>query len=152
MALPKKGEAYEFFLSLVDALDAESFLANPTIAAGDFQISKDGGAFANLATLPVVEPSGSIGVKIFLSAEEMNADKVMVQGIDQAGNEWFDIMSFIDIPSGNVDTAVDILEGDHDEAFNHITIFKKGTSEAVLNKDVGGSLLTPGVTITTREP
>jgi hypothetical protein len=152
MALPKKGVAYEYFLSLVDALDAESFKAAPTIAAGDFQISKDGGAFANLATLPVVEPAGSIGVKISLSAEEMNADKVMLQGIDQAGNEWFDVMVFIDIPTTNAETAGDLLEGDHFESSTKVQIFKKGTSTVLLEKDIGGSLLTPGVNITTNEP
>jgi hypothetical protein len=152
MALPKKGVAYEFFLSLVDALDAESFLADPTIAAGDFQISKDGGAFANLATLPVVEPSGSIGVKISLSAGEMDADKVMVQGIDQAGNEWFDVMVFIDVPTTNAETAGDLLEGDHFETSQKVQIFKKGTAIVLLDKNVGGSLLSPNVTITTNEP
>lgn len=54
--------------------------------------------------------------------------------------------------SSNIQKTLDILEGDHDEAFNHVTIFRKGTAIKVLDKDIGGSLLTPGVTITTREP
>ena len=153
MALPKNGEAYEYPpFGLVHALDAEAFKVDPTIAAGDFQISKDFGAYANLETLPTVEPAGSIGVKISVSAAEMTADKVMIQGIDQAGNEWFDIFSFIDIPSGNTDTVVDLLEGDHFESSTKVQIFKKGTSTEILNKDIGGSLLTPGVNITTNEP
>lgn len=103
MSTPKKNVAYTFYISLIDSADSGSFKANPTIAAGDFKASTDGGAFGNLATLPSVDPAGSIGVKIDLSAGEMNGDKVMVQGIDAAGAEWDDIMIYLDIPTVNVD-------------------------------------------------
>ena len=56
------------------------------------KISKDGGALANLATLPVVEPAAGSIVKGVLSATEMTADKVTVQFIDQtATKEWADL-------------------------------------------------------------
>lgn len=152
MSLPKNGQAYEFYISLTDALDTTAFLANPTIAAGDFQISKDGGAFANLAALPVVAPSGGATVKVSLSSSEMTADKVSVLGVDQVGDEWLDILATIDIPSGNIDTVNDILEGDHVETNISSVINKKGTMTPVLNKTVTGSLLTPGVVIQTNEP
>lgn len=75
-----------------------SLKANPTIAAGDFKVSKDGGALANLTTLPSVEPAGSVLVTISLSATEMNADKVSVVWIDQTSpKEWADGM--ISIPT-----------------------------------------------------
>ena len=54
MAEPIKGQAYEFFVSLTDINDPQFFIVNPTIASGDFKLSVDGGAFGNLATLPVV--------------------------------------------------------------------------------------------------
>lgn len=114
MATPKKNTAYEFYLSLVDTANPASFKANPTIAAGDFLLSTDGLAFANLATLPVVTPAGSISVKISLSAAEMNGDKIIVQGIDQAGNEWDDVLVFIDVPASNEADAVlldSVMEG-----------------------------------------
>lgn len=85
---PKKGVAFDFDLSLVDSANRPQFKASPTIANGDFQISKDGGAFANLATLPVVSPLGSVNVLISLSATEMNADRIVVTAIDAAGSEW----------------------------------------------------------------
>lgn len=88
---PKKGEDFEFLISLKDFSNPGSFKTNPTIAAGDFKITKDGGALANLTTLPVVEPASSAVVKVVLSSTEMNADKLMVIWQDQtAPKEWCD--------------------------------------------------------------
>lgn len=90
---PVKGEDFVMFVGLHSATDAMSFKSNPTIAAGDFQVSKDGGALANLTTLPAVTPASSVMVKITLSATEMNADNVTIVGIDQtATKEWADMM------------------------------------------------------------
>jgi len=88
---PKNGEDFEFNISLADMSIPGSFKANPTLAAGDVKISKDGGAFANLATLPSVEPAAGISIKVALSATEMTADKVMIAFIDQTDpKEWAD--------------------------------------------------------------
>lgn len=89
---PIKGEDFVCFVSLQSMTALGSYVANPTIAAGDFKVSKDGGALANLNTLPTNEPAGSIWVKLTLSATEMDADNVAVQGIDQTtSKEWADI-------------------------------------------------------------
>lgn len=64
-------------------------VASPTISAGDFQVSKDFGAFANLATLPAVAPAASGQVQVSLSTEEMNADNVLVKWHDPE-NTWDD--------------------------------------------------------------
>ena len=112
MASPKKNVAYDFTIGLVDSTDTGAFKVNPTIAAGDFKVSTDGGAFTNLATLPVVTPAGSIAVKIDLSAAEMNGDKIAVQCTDVAGAEWDDGLIFIDATISSVDdvkTRVDLL-------------------------------------------
>lgn len=93
--LPKKNTAYTFRLGLVSQSTGQ-FQVNPTIASGDFQVSLDGGAFSNLTTLPTVEPSGSRMVLISLSADEMNADHVVVQGVDQAGAEWNEVVNVIE--------------------------------------------------------
>lgn len=88
---PVKNEDFVIYVTLTDLAALGSFKANPTIAAGDWKVSKDGGALANLATLPAVTPAGSIWVKITLSATEMNADNVAIQGIDQTDpKEWAD--------------------------------------------------------------
>lgn len=88
---PVKNQDFILYVALQDMTTMGSFKANPTIASGDWKVSKDGGALANLSTLPSVEPASSIWVKITLSSTEMNADNVMVQGIDQtATKEWAD--------------------------------------------------------------
>lgn len=89
---PVRGEDFSIQIALNDLSVSGSFKANPTIAAGDFKVSKDGGALANLTTLPSVAPAGSVWVTIALSATEMTADIVSVQAIDQTSpKEWADL-------------------------------------------------------------
>ena len=151
MALPLKGVAYTFLVGVSDAANPANFRVNPTIAAGDFQVSTDGSAFANLATLPVVSPAGSITILISLSAAEMNGDKVNVQGIDVAGNEWESILVALDLPAGTIETMLDIEKGDRIETSTGLRINKAGTATPVLDKDITGSLLPTSVTITTKD-
>jgi hypothetical protein len=88
---PKKNEDFIFSIGLNDMAIAGSLKTSPTIAAGDFKISKDFGAFANLATLPDVEPDGTNQVRVQLSSTEMNADNVFVVWVDQTTpKEWAD--------------------------------------------------------------
>lgn len=91
MPLPTRNTAYTFRIGLVSRSTGQ-FQANPTIAAGDFQVSLDGGSFSNLATLPTITPSGGRVVTVSLSASEMDADNVVVQAVDQAGDEWNDVL------------------------------------------------------------
>src|SRR6185436_14134723 len=86
---PKKGVQYITFVGLVSQADTKLLKVNPTIAAGDFKVSIDGGALANLATLPVVTPAASTMVKITLSTSEMNGDNVTVVCSQPARAEWF---------------------------------------------------------------
>ena len=105
--------------------------------------------------LPLVlksTPTLSNNVKINLAAIEMTADKVVINGIDLAGEEWANFYAFIDNPIGNLDDLTDIIEGDHEESSTRIKIFKKGTPTVVLDKVVTGSLLSPNVTVNTKEP
>lgn len=152
MTLPVSGVAYSFTIQLVDSADPASFKASPTIAAGDFQVSIDGGALANLTNLPVNSPSGSVLVDVNLTAAEMTGAKINVVGIDVAGAEWEDIVIDIDVPEGSVESVLDIIEGDHTETSTGVVIKKKGTATEVLNKVVAGSLLDSSVTVTTKEP
>jgi hypothetical protein len=86
--MPPRGVAYSFSRGLYDATAGGQFRLNPTIAPGDFTISKDNGAFVNLTNLPVVSPPGSVLVLFQLTAAEMTADHIAVLGVDQAGGEW----------------------------------------------------------------
>lgn len=151
MAEPVNGVAYTVPPFGLDSVSATVFQVAPTIVAGDFTISKDFGAFANLATLPTVSPSGSSSVKIELSATEMTADKIRILGVDAAGDEWNPIEITIDVPAGSTDSILDIIEGDHVETSQALLINKKGTTTPVLSKVITGSLLTDNVTIRTIE-
>jgi hypothetical protein len=93
---PVKGEDFIFRIALTDMAVTGSLKANPTIASGDWKVDKDGGGLNDLATLPTVDPAGSIWVKITLSSTEMNANVVAVQGIDQTSpKEWADFAQTI---------------------------------------------------------
>jgi len=95
---PVKNEDFKIQVALEDYTNPGNFKSNPTIAAGDFKVSKDGGALANLTTLPAVEPASSVLVTILLSSTEMNADVVSVVCIDQTSpKEWADLV--ISIPT-----------------------------------------------------
>lgn len=87
---PKKNTAFIFYTTLTSRSSRPQNQANPTLAAGDAKVSIDGGAFANLATLPAVTPAGGVGVKVSLSAAEMNGDNILVVLQDAAGTEWDD--------------------------------------------------------------
>ena len=96
--------------------------SNPTLATGDVKISLDGGAFANLATLPVVTPTGSKAVRIVLSQAETNADNIVIIFSDQTDPpEWADLglsyptasKQFDDLPtaSENATALLDLTAG-----------------------------------------
>jgi hypothetical protein len=60
--------------------------ADWTPAAGDVMVSKDGGAFANIATLPTyIAASGTLTWK--LSAAECEATEIIIQVIDKAATK-----------------------------------------------------------------
>lgn len=88
---PVKAQDFEFCVCLEDWHNPGLFKANPTLAAGDVTISKDEGAFANLATLPTVAPASGRQVQVELTGTEMNADKVTIIFHDQTNPpEWAD--------------------------------------------------------------
>ena len=87
----KKGEAAKIYLTVNSQALPGTFQVNPTIAAGDFQLSQDGGAFANPSTLPAVSPAGGCQIEVQLSAVETYADHLGILGSDLAGVEWCDV-------------------------------------------------------------
>jgi len=97
---PIYGQTYMFTRGLYDAAGGGRFRVNPTIAVGDFKIAQDNGALANLTTLPVVTPAGSALVLVTLTAAEMTASRVTILAVDQAGNEWTEMMEQVEPLSG----------------------------------------------------
>lgn len=85
---------------------AADLKANPTLAAGDVTISKDGGAFASLGTLPAVTPAAGRRVEVTISDAEAQAKEIEIVFVDQtATKEWDDqtlILSAFDAREGRV--------------------------------------------------
>lgn len=106
MSSPKQNQAYEFTIALADSAVAGAFKANPTVASGDFQISVGNATYGTLAITPVIDPAGSVNVKINLSSDEMNDPKITIRGIDAAGDEWDDVFIFIDATTVNIEDIV----------------------------------------------
>lgn len=100
---PKKNTEFVTYIGLPSVADANVFQSNPTIAAGDFQVSTDGGTLANLTTTPVVTPTGSKTVKVTVSAAEMNGDVITIEGSDVAGSQWKDVKIVISTTSRQID-------------------------------------------------
>ena len=95
---PVKNEEFIIRVALADAAVPSSFKSSPTLASGDFKVDKDGAGLNNLGTLPTVDPTGTVLVKITLSATEMNADVVTLVFIDQTSpKEWCDFV--VSIPT-----------------------------------------------------
>ncbi len=88
---PRYGQSYKFNLGLTSQASGNIFQPNPTLAAGDVQLSKDNGSLANLQTLPTVNPAGDRVLEVSLSGTEMEAANIFVQFHDVAGAEWADI-------------------------------------------------------------
>ena len=88
---PKKNTQFVLSIGLVSQADTKILQVNPTLAAGDFQVSTDGGALGNLGTLPTVTPAGGRMVICTLSAGEMNGDMISFIASDAAGAEWCDL-------------------------------------------------------------
>lgn len=101
---PVKATAFTFYVALVSQADTDVFKTSATLAAGDVKVSKDGGAFSNVATLPTeIGTSGVLSCP--LSATEMNADVVTVKFSDAAGAEWQDALVVIYTAAQTLDTT-----------------------------------------------
>jgi hypothetical protein len=110
---PVVGETFTFGVGLFQQADVKLLQANPTIAAGDFQRSINGGAFANLDNLPTVTPAGGTRVEVTLSAAEGNTaatgGNIFVRWVDQAGAEWCDGFAEVRYSAYWLDTVVSTL-------------------------------------------
>lgn len=118
---------------LLESYTTGDIQGTPTIASGDWMISKDGGTFNNLATLPDQEPDSTNQLRIRLSESELDADWVTIRGVDQTTEkEWEDFCITIRIKGYTVKVATDA--GNSATAFK-ITTFGLGTEAAnMLNR------------------
>ena len=92
-----------FYIGLIDQSNTKLLKSSPTLAAGDFKVSIDGAALANLGTLPTVTPAAGRQVKVTLSQDEVNGDNITVQCVDAAGAEWCDLLINIQTVARQID-------------------------------------------------
>lgn len=103
----KKNEEFICYVTLAHPTDADLLVTNPTLAAGDAKVSTDGAAFANPGTLPAVTPAAGRGVKVTLSAGEMNGDNILLILTDQtAPEEWQTLTVTIRTKAVDIDDLV----------------------------------------------
>jgi hypothetical protein len=81
----KKNTATTLYLEVRSQADPTTFKSAPTLAAGDWKFSVDGGAYANTNTTPTA--SGTL-ITVALLAAETNGDIVKLKAEDAAGAEW----------------------------------------------------------------
>ena len=145
----KRATAYILYTSLVSQANTKIMKVNPTLAAGDFKVSIDGGALANLTTLPTVTPAAGSMVKISLSSAEMTGDNITVVCLDAAGAEWCDQTINIQTAARQVDDlAYPATSGRSmvvDAAglvdANAVKLGPTGTGTAQTARDIGASVL-----------
>lgn len=86
-----RGAAFTYEISLISQADSALFQVNPTLAAGDVVIYKDGVLDGNADNIPVAVGASSM-VTHTLSIAEMTADRITVRYHDVAGAEWQDLV------------------------------------------------------------
>lgn len=146
---PKKNTAFIFYAALVSQANTKVNQSNPTIAAGDFKVSIDGGALANLATIPAVTPASSVMVKFSLSTSEMNGDNITIVCIDAAGSEWCDAVFNIQTAARQIDDLAYpatsgrsmVVDASGLVDANMVKVGPSGSGTAQTARDVGASVL-----------
>ena len=128
---PKAGAFTLTFL----AQSAGAAATGLTWAAGDAQVSLDGGAFANTTNLPA--EIGTTGVHtLALTAAEMDADQVVVELTDAGMDNQIEVIVTDHYPSAavvtdgsNTDTTfeTDLTEATDDYWNEAILLFRSGT-------------------------
>jgi hypothetical protein len=114
---PVRAVAYTTYVSLVSQADTKLFKTSASLATGDVKVSKDGGSFNNIGTLPV-EISTTGVLSLALTGTEMTADTVVVLFRDASGAEWCDLALTLHTVAANFDalnTDIDAILADTNE-------------------------------------
>lgn len=137
------------YTGLIDQSNTKLLKSTPTLAAGDFKVSIDGGALANLGTLPTVTPAAGRQIKITLSQSEVNGDNITIQCVDAAGAEWCDQIINIQTAARHVDDLAFpattgrsmVVDASGLVDANAVKLGPTGSGTAQTARDVGASVL-----------
>lgn len=120
------GEASTHYIELLSTSTGLP-VVNPTIAVGDVQVSKDGGAYADITTLPVVSPAGTAQVEFELSAAEKTASITRVRFKDVAGNEWLETVYEIQTVENTYQAKLEVIDDDSGTTDRYIASWFKNS-------------------------
>lgn len=145
----KVSTQFIFYTGLVQQSSTLVLKSNPTIASGDFKVSIDGGALANLGTLPTVTPASSVMVKYTLSTSEMAGANATVVSIDASGAEWCDRLDNFQTAARQVDDLAYpatsgrsmVVDASGLVDANTVKVGPTGSGTAQTARDIGASVL-----------
>jgi hypothetical protein len=107
------GSQYIFSAFLFSKTNSQDIKTTPTITSGDVKISKDGGAYSNISSLPVeVSTSGELTVTLSPSETSGVVRYINVKFSDVVGDEWCDAIYTLEpsveeiINLDNLDVAI----------------------------------------------
>jgi len=135
---------------------AVDYKANPTLASGDVQISKDGDAFANIegvgtfSNFVAVAPASSTSVQVKPDATAMQCKTLVIRFIDQtATKEWEDqeiiIQTFGHASAlftgdlNNMDYSVASTRTDLTASIAAVKALLNGTGDTAVDHNTGGA-------------
>jgi len=100
------GTTYQFPAFVGSQADTDIFKTTVSLIAGDVQVSKDGGGYSNITSLPSeIAATGELTV-ILSSAETTGATKyITVKFTDAAGDEWQDVAYIVPMSTAITDVA-----------------------------------------------
>jgi len=143
--VPVSGSTYTFTVTLFSQSTGQP-LSNPTLAADDFEVSTDGGAYASLNTTPVVTPASSGIVEINLTAAEVGSNHFTVKMVDAAGSEW-KTTYFHETVGSSVDASV-IADAVWDEAIaDHLSAGSTGEALSDASGTAGSGSISYTITV-----
>ncbi len=145
----KKNTAFIFYASLVSQANTKIMQVNPTLAAGDFNITGDGVSVGAFGTTPAVTPAASRLVKFSLASGEMNYDNVTITCSDAAGAEWCDLVINIQTAARQVDDLAYpatsgrslVVDANGLADANAVKCGATGAGTAITARDIGASVL-----------
>lgn len=88
---PLRDAVFTMSVAFTSQADTNIFQTTVTLAAGDIKVSKDGAGFNNIGTLPT-EIAATGVLPVAFTANEMDADIVVLLCHDAAGAEWQDLL------------------------------------------------------------
>jgi hypothetical protein len=124
--------------------------ANPTLASGDVKISLNGGAFANLATLPSAVPASGKNIEVALSSGETTCARALIIFSDATVPPEWDDFEIVVETFGNASSQFPPDYGDAVRlGLTALPNVASGSAGAVITSGTGTAQLSVGAGLVT---